>query len=101
MVLMTRKYFPDHVWTLAVRRRLINILCAIYPKCIGRLLHKLLFAKLIPESGDFRSNGGQKKSNYWAGIVADFTWASGVEQNPGAALVKIVKEIRNDAVELR
>ena len=103
LVLKTRKYFYTHILDIVAKKKLNFLLCNVYPHCPSSLNRKLLFTHLIPDSGDYRTNGGQGKSSFWASYVRCFTWATGTSQPAKAkkGLIDLVKEVYKEAVDMR
>ena len=103
LVLKTRKYFYTHILDIVAKKNLNFLLCNVYPHCPSSLNRKLLFTHLIPDSGDYRANGGQGKSSFWASYVRSFTWATGTSQPAKAKkdLIDLVKEVYKEAVDMR
>jgi hypothetical protein len=103
LVLKTRRFFYTHILDIIAKKNLNFLLNNVYPHCPSSLNRKLLFTHLIPDSGDYKTNGGQGKSSLWASYVRCFTWASGITQPAKAKkeLLDLVKEVYKEAVTMR
>ena len=102
MVWKTRKVFYSHIMDIIAKKNLNFLLNSIYLNCPSKLVRMLLFTCLIPDSGDYRLNGGQAKSSFWASYFRCFTWASGAKDKAAkVALLKLVTEVYDEAIKMR
>ena len=102
MVWQTRKVFYTHIMDIIAKKNLNFLLNSIYLDCPSKLVRKLLFTRLLPDSGDYRLNGGQVKSSLWSSYIRCLTWATGAKDGAAKiALRDLVTKVYNEAIEMR